>query len=131
MNVNGGLNRLQGFGPVSGPNFCCRGRGPTWAVANPTPGTSATRVTRRLLIAQTDVLLECPQMLTAYGIHDVTDMNHVQRRRCAWAGAAPQPLAWRIGERLGGPERDRAHCAITQARGVSFICDFRAILTFY
>jgi hypothetical protein len=49
----------------------------------------------------------------------------------ARAGAAPQPLAWRIGERLGDPERDRAHCAITQARGLSFIRDFRAICDLY
>jgi hypothetical protein len=86
---------------------------------------------RRLLIAQADVLLEYPQVFTAYGIHDVTDMNHVQRRRCARAGAAPQLLAWRIGERLGDPERDTAHCAITQARGLSFICDFVRFVTFY
>ena len=79
----------------------------------------ATRATRRLLIGQTDVLLECPQVLTTYGIHDVTDMNHVQRRRCAWAGAAPQPLAWRIGERLGGPERDRAHARSPSSRRCS------------
>jgi hypothetical protein len=51
--------------------------------------------------------------------NDVTDMNHVQRRRCAWAGASPQPLAWRIGERLGDPERDRAHVRNPSSRRCS------------
>ena len=82
---------------------------------------AATTATRYLLIAQPQLAFECPQVPTTYRIHDAADMYHVQRRRWAMAGAAPQPLAWRAGICVGDQERGwPAHGWLTPpSRGMS------------
>src|SRR5258708_3394610 len=81
---------------------------------------ATTTATRSLFIAQPQLAFECPQVPTTYRIHDAADVYHVQRRRRAMAGAAPQPLAWRAGICVGNHDRGwPAHGCLTSPPGMS------------